>query len=333
MKITALCQCFRRAAGIESGAFDERRETVRARNAFRRYRVAHAMLGNAVDASGSNSGPHSESRRGIQMAAELEQSVVLSPSPVPAVVTSDKTDVIRVLLVEDDESYREILADELSEYGFSVQSFGDGTSLLASVDAALEADIIVLDWSLPKTLGIDLLPQLRRRGVSLPIVFLTGRALTEHESLAFDRGAIDFIDKARGVDVLVKRLRRAVEAATPAASHPQAEKSMVCGKLVLKPSVSRAYWNQVDVGLTLGEYNIVHLLASNAGRYVTYRAIYDRLHYEGFIAGSGEHGYRANVRSAIKRIRNKFRDCDPAFVEIENYTAFGYCWGKPSGIG
>ena len=60
------------------------------------------------------------------------------------------------------------------------------------------------------------------------------------------------------------------------------------------------------------------------GRYVTYRAIYDRLHYEGFIAGSGDDGYRGNVRSAIKRIRNKFRDLDPDFAEIENYTACGY---------
>ncbi|MEA2801060.1 MAG: two-component system, OmpR family, response regulator ChvI, partial [Rhodospirillaceae bacterium] len=40
--------------------------------------------------------------------------------------------------------------------------------------------------------------------------------------------------------------------------------------------------------------------------------------------------YRANVRSAIKRIRNKFRALDPAFDEIENYTGFGYCWRKPS---
>jgi len=63
---------------------------------------------------------------------------------------------------------------------------------------------------------------------------------------------------------------------------------------------------------------------------VTYRAVYDRLHHEGFIAGEGAEGYRANVRSAIKRIRNKFRDFDPTFGEIENYnTAFGYCWKKP----
>ena len=105
----------------------------------------------------------------------------------------------------------------------------------------------------------------------------------------------------------------------------------MCGHLTLRPAISRAYWNGVDVELTLGEYNIVQLLASSVGRYVTYRAIYDRLHYEGFIAGSGEYGYRANVRSAIKRIRNKFRDCDSTFGEIINYTAFGYCWGKPTG--
>jgi two-component system, OmpR family, response regulator ChvI len=87
----------------------------------------------------------------------------------------------------------------------------------------------------------------------------------------------------------------------------------------------------VDVGLTIGEYKIVHLLASNAGRYVTHRVIYDRLTYEGFIAGVGNTGYRTNVRSAIKRIRNKFRACDPGFGEIENYTAFGYCWGSSAG--
>lgn len=241
-----------------------------------------------------------------------------------------KADSIRVLFVEDDQRYRETLADELSELGFFVRSFPDGASLLVSLDAAVDADVIILDWSLPKTSGIDLLPQLRRHGVNLPVVFLTGRPLTVNESLAFDRGALDFIDKARGVDVLVRRLKRVVEATRPAAD-PRPDKLMVCGRLVLKPSVSRAYWNEVDVGLTLGEYNIVHLLASNVGRYVTYRAIYDRLHYEGFIAGSGDDGYRANVRSAIKRIRNKFRDCDATFSEIENYTAFGYCWGRPGG--
>jgi two-component system response regulator ChvI len=238
------------------------------------------------------------------------------------------TDAIRILFIEDDRYYRETLDGELSEQGFAVKSFADGASLFASLDSAAEADVIILDWRLPDTSGIDLLFQLRGHGVNLPVVFLTGYTLPANESLAFERGAVDFIDKARGVEVLVRRLMRVVEAAK-AAADPRANKSMVCGKLVLRPTVSRAYWNEVDIGLTVGEYNIVHLLASNVGRDVTYRSIYDRLHYEGFIARSGDEGYRANVRSAIKRIRNKFRECDPAFEEIENYPAFGYCWGRP----
>jgi two-component system response regulator ChvI len=250
------------------------------------------------------------------------------PLPAEDALESGTPGAIRILFVEDDDYYREVLEQELAEHGFAIRSFADAASLLGSIELAVDADVILLDWALPRTSGIDLLPQLRRRGVNLPVVFLTGRALTANESLAFDRGAIDFIDKARGVEVVARRLKRAVDTARSAAP-PDSEKLLVRGKLVLKQSISRATWGDVDVGLTVGEYHIVHLLASNVGGYVTYRAVYDCLHYAGFIAGSGDDGYRANVRSAIKRIRNKFRELDPAFAEIENYTSFGYCWGKP----
>jgi two-component system, OmpR family, response regulator ChvI len=233
--------------------------------------------------------------------------------------------VIHILLVHDNQYYCETLARELSEQGFAIQRFSDGASLFGALDTAIDADVIVLDWDLPKTSGLDVLDQLRRQGLTLPVILLAGQALPAHESLAFDRGASDFICKARGVEVLIRRLRNVVKAG----DQPQSDKAMICGKLVLKLESSRAYWNGVDVGLTHGEYNIVHLLASNAGPYMTCRAIYDRLHHDGFIAGSGADGYRANVRSAIKRIRNTFRDFDPTFDQIENFAGFGYCWKKP----
>src|SRR5580704_12891046 len=124
---------------------------------------------------------------------------------------------IRILFVEDDAYYREVLAGELAEQGFAIRSFADAAALLDAIELAADADVILLDWALPRTSGIDLLPQLRRRGVNLPVVFLTGRALTERESLAFDRGAIDFIDKARGVEIVVRRLKRVVDTARSAA--------------------------------------------------------------------------------------------------------------------
>ena len=209
----------------------------------------------------------------------------------------------------------------------------------------INADVAVLDWDLPTMPGTELLAELRRHGVNLPVVFLAGKfvrdsehercllapqeALNADECMAFDQGAVDFIAKSRDRRVLVRRLRNVIELARTKASLPRQE-GLACGKLLLKPEISRAYWNQVDVGLTLGEYKIVHLLLSNVGSFVTYRTLYDRMRSEGFIAGAGEDGYRANVRSAIKRIRNKFRACDPTFDEIENYTGFGYSWRKPS---
>ena len=235
-------------------------------------------------------------------------------------------DPIRVLFVEDDDDFREIVGDELSWRGFAVRSFADGASLLGSLDAATaEADVIVLDWRLPNISGIDLLPQLRQRGVRLPVVFLTNHADPAYEKLAFEHGALDFIDKTRGMEILVRRLRLAAKSDKPVAT-PEAEKRIVCGKLALSPSARRAYWNEFDVGLTVGEYDIVHFLALNVGNYETYRAIYEVQYYEGFVAGQGEKGYRTNVRSTIKRIRRKFCKVDSTFGEIQNSPTRGYRW-------
>ena len=263
------------------------------------------------------------------MTIALEQDVATLEAAAPALPASvSKPDAIRVLLIEDDPIDHEFLTDELSKQGFVVRRFEDGASLLGAPDATRDADIIVLHCDRANIAGIDPLVKLHRQGVNVPVVLLTGHAVPSLECLALDRGAVDVINKSRGSDVLVRRLKSVVKASRRT-DQPQVDRSIICGKLVLRPDVSRAHWNQVDVDLTLGEYNIVHLLASNVGRYVTYRAIYDRLRHEGFIAGDGPDGYRANVRSAIKRIRNKFRALDPTFDKIENYTGFGYCWKKP----
>jgi two-component system response regulator ChvI len=241
-------------------------------------------------------------------------------------------DLIRVLHVEDDPNCREVIADQLSDYGFVVRSFADAMSLAGGLATSSEADIILLDWDLPGVSGIELLVELRQCGVNLPVVFLTGYAFTAQEKLAFESGAVDFIDKARGVAILARRLRRLLKVRKSTAAPPPAS-LVVCGKLVLNPNVSRAYWNDSDVGLTLVEYNIVHLLASKVGRWVTYRAIYDRVHYEGFIGGSGEDGYRINVRGVVRRIRKKFLQCDETFAEIDNFVGLGYRWANPTTSG
>jgi two-component system response regulator ChvI len=273
------------------------------------------------------------------MTAAFDQVAMGLDAGAPVLLGSaNEPDAIRILLIGDGAIDRGFLANELSEQGFAVQTV---TSLAGVPDAVGEADVIVLHCDWTKVSSIDLLGKLQGQAADVPIVLLTVEASPAHECLALDKRPIDVVGKSRGSEVLARRLKGVVRTFgrtdQPRAGGCVAEagrvvaqaQTMICGRLFLRPDVSRATWQDTDLGLTLGEYNIVYLLVSNVGRYVTYRAIYDRLHYEGFIAGSGADGYRANVRSAIKRIRNKFRSFDPTFDEIENYNSFGYCWKKP----
>src|SRR4051812_41515199 len=99
-------------------------------------------------------------------------------TPVPA--TMDRAGkeaparAIRLVFVEDDDDFREAAASELEDLGFEVASFADGTALLDAFANGATADVIVLDWNLPTVSGIDLIPRLRRAGVLLPVVLLTG---------------------------------------------------------------------------------------------------------------------------------------------------------------
>jgi two-component system response regulator ChvI len=251
-----------------------------------------------------------------------------TPAPVSGIehAAQDKpARTVRLMFVEDDDEFREAASAELEELGFEVESFSEGAALLEAFANGASADVIVLDWNLPALSGIDLIPRLRRVGVLLPVVLLTGRSTPNLENLALDHGALDFVDKTRGLPILAKRIRLILESAKKPAVM-RVEETLDVGPLQLKLRVCRASWKGADVGLTLTEYKIVHLLVTNLGNHLTYRAVYDTMHHAGFIAGSGEDGYRTNVRSCIKRIRNKFKALDGDFACIANYPSFGYRW-------
>jgi two-component system response regulator ChvI len=245
------------------------------------------------------------------MTTALEQPVVALAGGALAQLASVGEADLCILVIEEGATDRGVLTDELSSQGFDVRTIA---SLDGAPDAVRAADVIVLHCDRAKTSGFDMLSKLHGLGFNVPVVLLTDKPLPAHECLALDKGAVDVVCRSRGPAVLARRIKGAVKVADRTGQ--------------LRPDVGRAYWKDADLDLTLGEYKIVHLLASSIGTFVTYRAVYDRLRHEGFIAGEGANGYRANVRSAIKRIRNKFRDFDPTFDKIENYPGFGYCWKK-----
>jgi len=86
----------------------------------------------------------------------------------------------RLFLVDDDAAFRQIVKDALEDKGLSVTDFSNGEAMLDRLGDGADADVVILDWSLEKINGIELLQAMRERGIDLPVVFLTGRSTPIH---------------------------------------------------------------------------------------------------------------------------------------------------------
>jgi two-component system response regulator ChvI len=253
-----------------------------------------------------------------------------TPSSSPTGAPASTPQGARIVLVDDDDLFRESLGLNLVDEGFDVVSFTGGAPALEHFASGGTADVILLDWRMPGMNGLEVLRRLRRSGVVTPVIFLTALSDDIYEEAALEGGAVDFIDKSRRLSILVKRLNLITEGVRPVPTEPEPGRptgeTMHLGALELRFDINRAAWKGRTVDLTLTEFKIVALMALRTGEDVGYREIYDLVHGKDFVAGYGADGYRANVRTFIKRIRKKFRDVDGEFDHINNYAGFGYRW-------
>lgn len=235
----------------------------------------------------------------------------------------------RILLVDDDDLFRESLNRNLSDAGFATQCCSDGTRALEELGSSELPDTILLDWKMPNMNGIDVLRELRRRNINVPVVFLTVLSDQFYEEAGLVEGAVDFVEKSRGFSILLRRLELILRGNKGPNAAGAQKPLLELGHLRLDRESKRAFWKENSVPFTVTEFQMVDCLVSKAGSDVSYRELYDMVHGEGFAAGAGEIGYRTNVRAFIKRIRQKFKDADAEFSQIENYPGFGYRWSDP----
>lgn len=237
-----------------------------------------------------------------------------------------------VAVVDDDPLFVRALCTNLEGAGVVTLPFAGGHPLLDYVKEGCGLAAIILDWHMPDLGGPDVLRRLRELDCDAPVLFLTGHSEPVYEEAALAGGAVDFVDKSRSFAVILQRLRIALAGVKgPATAENPKARTPGARTLEYDANSARIYWRSRRVELTLTEVRVVQLMASRGGSDVTYREIYDIVRGEGFVAGNGEEGYRANVRALIKRIRQKFRALDPEFAALENYPGFGYRWNDASG--
>ena len=114
-----------------------------------------------------------------------------------------------VAIVDDDESVRESLPDLLREFGFATHAFSSAEEFLTS-DSLVQTGCLVLDIAMPGMTGFDLQQELKLRGRSIPIIFISAHKDEGVRKRAFQQGAVEFLFKPFSDTALLQALNTAL---------------------------------------------------------------------------------------------------------------------------
>jgi two-component system OmpR family response regulator/two-component system response regulator CpxR len=170
-----------------------------------------------------------------------------------------------VLLVDDDVELAEMLGDYLAQDGFVVTTRHDG---LSGIEAALSGQyaIAVLDVMMPGLSGVEVLRRIRATS-TMPVLMLTAKGDDMDRIVGLELGADDYVPKPCLPRELAARLRAILRRAAPGAGSVAVP--IVIGELCIRPEERRVEWAGSTVALTSTEYNLLEVLARNAGKPVS----------------------------------------------------------------
>jgi two-component system, OmpR family, phosphate regulon response regulator PhoB len=242
-----------------------------------------------------------------------------SASQTPGSVTN------RVLVVEDEESIRELLVLGLEEEGYEVVAVADGQTALTKCQARASQvidfpfDLIVLDLMLPQVNGLDLCRFLRYQGNHVPILIVSAKTTETDRVLGLEVGADDYISKPFSMRELVARCRALlrrhrfnVSPDTPVLQFQD---------VTLYPEECRVLVKGMGVVLSPKEFRLLELFMQHPRRVWAREQLLDRVWGSDFI------GDRKTVDVHIRWLREKL-ETDPSQPQyIITVRGFGYRFG------
>jgi len=170
---------------------------------------------------------------------------------------------MRLLLAEDERRVRAFVARGLSEEGFQVREAGDGAEALGLLEAE-QFDLLLLDWMLPRSSGLEVLRTLRARSDVTPIIMLTARDAVSDRTLALNEGADDYLVKPFAFEELLARVRAVLRRASGRASG-----ILSCADLTLDPATRKVVRQGKEIRLTAREFALLQFLLEHAGEVVS----------------------------------------------------------------
>ena len=212
---------------------------------------------------------------------------------------------MKVLVIEDEESFITALKVGLTREGFTVEVQSDGAEALNTFKT-FNPDIVLLDLMLPNRSGVDICRDIRKIAKT-PIIMVTAKSEEIDTVLGLEVGADDYISKPYRLHELIARMRAQLRRANwgdePVA--PYQIKKTTIGDITIDPNRHEVFKGDTQITLPLKEFELLLLLMRNAGQVLTRGILIDH------IWGVDYYGEMKTLDVHIRRIRAKI-ETDPS---------------------
>jgi two-component system, OmpR family, response regulator RegX3 len=206
--------------------------------------------------------------------------------------------VTRILVVEDEESYRDPLTYQLRREGFDVVEAATGTQALEQFDST-GADLVLLDLMLPGLSGTEVCRELRQRG-DVPVIMLTAKDSEIDKVVGLELGADDYVTKPYSFRELLARVRAVLRRkGGESGAEPEEDGTLEVGPVRMDVERHTVTVDGAVVSFPLKEFELLELLLRNAGRVLTRGQLIDR------VWGTDYVGDTKTLDVHVKRIRSK----------------------------
>jgi len=230
----------------------------------------------------------------------------------------------RLVVVEDDDSIRELLGAALRFANYEVITVSTGNAAL-TVLADARPDLVVLDVNLPDLDGFEVCRRLRAAGDDVPVIFLTARRAMDDLRAGFAGGGDDYLTKPFSLDELTFRIDAVLRRSGTRSGRPAASDRLVCGHVELDERTHRVWCAGVEVYLTPTEFRLLRYLLVNVDHVLTRAQILDHVWPDDF------EGDWQIIESYISSLRKKL-EIDEHTRTIQTVRGIGYMARRPAAI-
>lgn len=240
----------------------------------------------------------------------------------------------KILLIEDDESIRELVEVNIRYLGYDVDYAADGEAGL-ELALANEYALVILDLNLPKLGGMEVCQQLRRKKELTPVIMLSARSSELDRVLGLELGADDYLTKPFSVPELMARIKvrlkhssregggasrtdNPVVSAKPSGTSIEQVELILCGDLVVDAVKRKVLLRGEAVVLTAKEFDVLLFLMQHPGRPFTRDELLSS------VWGLSAYGYENNVNGLITRLRRKIEENPSEPRYLKTVWGIGY---------